>query len=283
MHKQGSDLVRPKVAYCDKTFSRAARGARMMRLYLDTEFTQLNRFTYRLISLALVSSDGQEFYVELEDNWTEDECSDFTQSIVLPQLDLPQHGRSTEQARLDLLSFLHLIGSAEIISDAMAWDWPLLLWLAGPSGLPEGIEAGTFPAAIQSDAEELDDAPHHALLDARQLAETIERHIRCSSPRDRKELMTVAQLIQLLQQFPDDMAVLVEGNENDYDPIHSLSIQELVGVQNAADYDGLFDTPNNLVMEIPGEKLTGIRAIARKENGERLSCVVIAGLRGQRR
>ncbi|WP_081312247.1 hypothetical protein [Stutzerimonas stutzeri] len=159
----------------------------MMRLYLDTEFTQLNRFTYRLISLALVSSDGQEFYVELADNWTEDECSDFTQSIVLPQLDLPQHGRSTEQARLGLLSFLRLVGSAEIISDAMAWDWPLLLWLAGPPGLPEGIEAGTFPAAIQSDIEELDDAPHHALLDARQLAETIERHIHCSSPRDRNE------------------------------------------------------------------------------------------------
>lgn len=51
--------------------------------------------------------------------------------------------------------------------------------------------------------------------------------------------MTVAQLIQLLQQFPDDMAVLVEGYENGYDRIHSLSIQELAGVQNAADYDGL--------------------------------------------
>lgn len=57
--------------------------------------------------------------------------------------------------------------------------------------------------------------------------------------------MTVAQLIQWLQQFPDDMAVLVEGYENGYDPIHSLSIQELAGVQNVADYDGLFDTPNN--------------------------------------
>jgi len=95
--------------------------------------------------------------------------------------------------------------------------------------------------------------------------------------------MRVAQLIQLLQQFPDDMAVLVEGYETGYDPIHSLSMQELAGVQNAADYDGLFDAPSNLVMEIPGEKLTGIRAMTRKENVERLSCVVIAGLRGQRR
>ncbi|XLY86402.1 hypothetical protein ACK8QS_12550 [Ectopseudomonas mendocina] len=78
-------------------------------------------------------------------------------------------------------------------------------------------------------------------------------------------------------QFPDDMAVLVEGYENGYDPIHSLSIQELAGVQNVADYDGLFDTPNNLVTEIPGEKLTGIRAMARKDNGG------AAELRGDRR
>jgi len=51
--------------------------------------------------------------------------------------------------------------------------------------------------------------------------------------------MRLAQLIQLLRQFPDDMAVLVEGYETGYDPIHSLSMQELAGVQNAADYDVL--------------------------------------------
>ncbi|HBP5527130.1 hypothetical protein EQ826_09495 [Ectopseudomonas mendocina] len=95
--------------------------------------------------------------------------------------------------------------------------------------------------------------------------------------------MKVSQLIKLLSTYPAATEVLVEGYENGYDPIHSLSIQELAGVQNVADYDGLFDTPNNLVTEIPGEKLTGIRAMARKDNGERLSCVVIAGLRGQRR
>ena len=54
--------------------------------------------------------------------------------------------------------------------------------------------------------------------------------------------MTVAQLIHLLQQLPHDMEVLVEGYENDYGPIHSLSTQAMAGVQKAADYDGLFDT-----------------------------------------
>lgn len=148
-----------------------------MRIYLDTEFTTLNPFTYKLISLALVAPGGYEFYVELTDNWTEDECSDFTKSIVLPQLDLTLHGKTTEQARLGLLSFLKMIGPAEIISDAMAWDWPLLLSLAEPSGLPSTVEAGTLPSDIESDDGDPDEPPHHALLDARQLAEIVERHI----------------------------------------------------------------------------------------------------------
>lgn len=148
-----------------------------MRLYLDTEFTELNPLTYQLISLALVASNGQDFYVELTDNWTEEECSDFTRSIVLPLLDLPQHGQTTEQARKGLLSFFNMIGPAEIISDAMTWDWPLLLWLAGPAGLPEGIEAGSFPIAIQDLMENLDEPPHHALLDAKRLAVIVEHHL----------------------------------------------------------------------------------------------------------
>jgi hypothetical protein len=95
--------------------------------------------------------------------------------------------------------------------------------------------------------------------------------------------MNVAQLIQLLSDYPADTEVLVEGYENGYDPVHSLSTKTVAKVLNAADYDGLFDTPDNLEVEAPGEKLTGFKAMARKENGERMNCVVIAGLRGHKR
>ncbi|WP_341303212.1 hypothetical protein [Pseudomonas sp. TMP25] len=95
--------------------------------------------------------------------------------------------------------------------------------------------------------------------------------------------MKIAQLIELLGQYPDDMDVLVDGYENGYDPIHSLSMKKLAGVQNAEEYDGLFDTPDNLELHTPGETLTGIRALARKDSGERFSCVVITGLRGHLR
>lgn len=40
-----------------------------MKLFLDCEFTQLNRDT-KLISLALVSEIGDEYYVELTDTYS---------------------------------------------------------------------------------------------------------------------------------------------------------------------------------------------------------------------
>jgi hypothetical protein len=77
----------------------------MRRAYFDTEFTTLNQYTYKLISLALVVPQGPELYVELTDAWEESECSDFVLEIVLPQLDLETHGLATGQARIELWIF----------------------------------------------------------------------------------------------------------------------------------------------------------------------------------
>ena len=141
----------------------------MRRAYLDTEFTDLNPYTYKLISLALVVPGGPEFYVELTDHWVEDDCSDFVREIVLPQLELNAHGRTTDQARTELLEFLRKLGPVEIVSDAVMWDWPLLLWLAGAAGLPDGVTAGRISSDIEF--EDLGyEPPHHALQDARLLA-----------------------------------------------------------------------------------------------------------------
>lgn len=95
--------------------------------------------------------------------------------------------------------------------------------------------------------------------------------------------MKVAQLIRLLSDYPADAEALVEGYENGYDPIHSLSMGKLGRVQNAEEYDGLFDTPDNLQLPTTGDTLKGLRALVRKYGGEHLSCVVITGLRGHRR
>jgi len=55
----------------------------MMRLFVDTEFTDL--LDCELLSIGIVSDDGREFYAERNDvDLTR--CSDFCRVAVLPQL-----------------------------------------------------------------------------------------------------------------------------------------------------------------------------------------------------
>ena len=94
-----------------------------MKLFLDCEFTQLNRDT-KLISLALVSETGDEYYVELTDTYRVADCSNFVIQNVLPQLNLPTSGQTLVEAQASLLAFLtNLEGPLEICSDAPDWDW----------------------------------------------------------------------------------------------------------------------------------------------------------------
>lgn len=139
----------------------------MRRLFLDTEFTTLSRHR-RLISLALVDPAGPECYVELGEGWVLEDCSEFVVQIVLPQLDLPAQGLSREEARTALLRFLDGYAEAEIISDALAWDWPLLLELLAPAPLPSGMASREIRGLLAGLEES--QIPHHALLDARLMA-----------------------------------------------------------------------------------------------------------------
>lgn len=140
----------------------------MRTLYLDSEFTRLS-LDRRLISLALVEADGVEFYVELDDGWSLADCSPFVVEIVLPQLDARLYGLSREAARLALQRFLLELGELEIVSDALAWDWPLLLELLGRDGLPQNVRGCREQSDLLRDLDE-QSIPHHALLDARLMA-----------------------------------------------------------------------------------------------------------------
>lgn len=146
------------------------------RIYLDTEFTTLNRYRAQLISLALVVPEGPEFYVELTDAWTPADCSPFVIKAVLPLLDHARHGRKTAQARNELLAFLQGLGEAEIITDAPDHDWPLLQWLVGAKGLPDNVrpEPGQLKIDLNSGYAGAE-PPHHALQDARLLAMLAEK------------------------------------------------------------------------------------------------------------
>ena len=152
-----------------------------MKIFVDCEFTQLNRYS-KLISLALVSESGDEFYVELTDTYSDEECSDFVIQNVLPQLDPLRYGQSLVEARSSLRRFLSCFDEElEVFSDAPHWDWEFFRYLVCADHQPLPAQVVRQPTNLTSffnqvNAEalvqvELSDPPHHALLDARMLAE----------------------------------------------------------------------------------------------------------------
>ena len=151
-----------------------------MKIFLDCEFTQLNRYS-KLISLALVSESGEEFYVELTGSYSVEDCSDFVIQNVLPQLDPLRYGQSLVEARASLRKFLGCFDEElEVCSDAPHWDWQLFRDLVSVDHQPWPLHVMDQPTDLtilfnQVSAEaleqvELSDLPHHALLDARMLA-----------------------------------------------------------------------------------------------------------------
>lgn len=155
-----------------------------MKLFLDCEFTQLNKDT-KLISLALVSEVGDEYYVELTDTYSVEDCSDFVIQNVLPQLDMPACGQPLAEAQVSLLAFLSsLDGPLEICSDAPDWDWDLFCqlayvnhrWPANVANRPTNLIL-LFRHLEADDIGNvtLPELPHHALLDARLLPDLYRR------------------------------------------------------------------------------------------------------------
>lgn len=155
-----------------------------MKLFLDCEFTQLNKDT-KLISLALVTETGDEFYVELTDTYDIEDCSEFVVQHVLPQLDTQTYGVTLVEAQSSLLAFLSdLEGPLEICSDAPDWDWDFFCQLAYVDHRwPVNVANRASNLILlfkhlqpdDSGSVTLPELPHHALLDARLLADLYRR------------------------------------------------------------------------------------------------------------
>ena len=144
------------------------------RVYLDTEFTSLNRHRCKLISLALVVFEGPELYVELTDTWVESECSEFVRATVLPQLDFQKYGLNAAEAQTALKRWFEQFESVELFTDAPQWDWHLLNALLNIQATAPHVKLGEIPTEIVQ-CEAIQEVPHHALQDARLLARMIER------------------------------------------------------------------------------------------------------------
>lgn len=142
-----------------------------MKIYLDCEFTQLSPAA-KLISLALVAENGHEFYVELLDTWSHEDCSPFVIEIVLPQLWHGSYAMPVHAARDALLEFLKgFTETLEIVTDAPQYDWELFCDLAYVNGRwPPNVLNAPTDATTMVATNDGSPLPHHALLDARIIA-----------------------------------------------------------------------------------------------------------------
>lgn len=151
-----------------------------MLVFLDTEFTEFVRPD--LISIALVSEDGREFYAELDD-YQRDNCNAFVRKNVVPLLGRVS-GAACNRAELTrrLRAWVEELPEPAIIIFDFKGDW-LLLSKAMLSrqqspppphlGEPLHLDSSSITHPVfeqaQRSAYTQDWPAHHALADARAL------------------------------------------------------------------------------------------------------------------
>lgn len=159
-----------------------------MDIFFDTEFSGIEkRMGHRyLISIGCVSSEGQEFYAELNDTWDESLCSFFTIENVLPLLQGGEFEMSVDQLAVKLRDWVENLTDEQVTlrSDAPDFDWPFLQEIFGFIGWPRNLnrQCGTIcfedELQLQRYNRALEDywkSPvhsqlrHHALIDAKSL------------------------------------------------------------------------------------------------------------------
>ena len=85
-----------------------------MRIFFDTEFTCLTKAA-KLISIGFVTEDDQEFYAELADTYSSNECSAFCRTEVLPHLEGGPNCMPLSIVRTLLLAWLTAKGSGAVL------------------------------------------------------------------------------------------------------------------------------------------------------------------------
>lgn len=152
-----------------------------MRYFIDTEFQDnADLAPITLISIAMVSEDGDELYAEIEgatsrvtDPWIRDN--------VLPHLRGGSALATKDQLRAEILRFVG--PNPEFWGYYCDYDWVVLCQFFGDmTGLPEGwpYYCRDLRQALDehglSHIKQPDDAPHDALADAQWVAEAWREH-----------------------------------------------------------------------------------------------------------
>lgn len=152
------------------------------KIYFDTEFTFLG-FTIdqepKLISAGFVAEDGQELYLELIENYQQNECSLFVRNAVLPHLNPGKFGKQANKAAFILKGWIEAFNvPVQLASDNPNYDWPLVMdLLLEHECWPRNLDGKAHHAGnylIQERIERYFEYQpmairHHALWDARAL------------------------------------------------------------------------------------------------------------------
>lgn len=156
----------------DDPIQRGPRSPWKTRYFIDTEFTNFKSEACQLISIAIVSEDGHEFYGESSD-FERPLCSSFVSEIVLPQLgQFPGRSMPFAALRDELQAWLLAVPlkPKPVLCYDSDCDYQLVTHLLGGQ-LPRGwkhenvflkINAERFAQYIAANGGE-----HHALHDAR--------------------------------------------------------------------------------------------------------------------
>lgn len=96
----------------------------MLRIFLDTEFTELTQEA-KLISIGLVDETGEHsFYAELSDTWRLQDLGDFAARAVAPLLDGQAASMSMGELREQLGGWLSGFERPVCLAtDSLTWDW----------------------------------------------------------------------------------------------------------------------------------------------------------------
>jgi hypothetical protein len=165
----GDDLL-DTAANAVTTMNGGPRSRWKTRYFIDTEFTDFK--DSRLISVAIVSEDGREFYGECSD-FELPRCNDFVRAVVLPQLgQFP--GRSMPLARIrdELQAWLLAVATKPkpVLCYDSERDYELLTGLLG-GPLPRGWKHENVLLKIDRERWTqyiaVHGGEHHALYDAR--------------------------------------------------------------------------------------------------------------------
>jgi hypothetical protein len=151
-----------------------------MLLFLDTEFTTLDRRLMKLLSVGIVSEDGRaEFYAELPEgaSWARSECSEFVLQQVLPLLEGGKHRLAEDELAQALHAWLEARGEGCTLACDSELDHQLLRRVLGgrwPVNLAPGfhnlgglLDTRVFEHAADSYFSNAGVPRHHALHDAR--------------------------------------------------------------------------------------------------------------------